>query len=102
MGGTVVMIFRRKPKIDKYLGYYPSTDENRIASMWIEEWEHWFGTCDPFVESGLIEWREDMTLWVACSSSKGHLDCYKVIQINLTCCWNEDGTPIGLNVYADQ
>jgi hypothetical protein len=95
MTGTVVMLWHRKPKRGSDGEYgYPDTP---TASIWIDEWEHWFGTVQPFVDAGIIEDRGNSIGWV----SIPELDCTKVIQIELTASWNEHDQPIGLNMQAD-
>lgn len=98
MTGTVVMLFNRKPKKCPVLKHYNVLDPNYIGSVWIDEWEHWFGTVQPLVDASLIEDRGPQIGWVVVDED---LDCHKVIQVEVTMLWNEHGQPVGLNVSAD-
>lgn len=91
------MLFSSKPTKDKVLNYYTSLDKTFIASIWINEWEYWFGTIQPFVEEGLVEHRGDNIGYVSIPK----LDCVKVIPIQITAAWNDLNQIIGLNVSAN-
>lgn len=94
MNGTVIMMFSKKPRRDH--GEYTVLDDNYIASFWIEEWEYWFGTVQPLVDAGLIEDREGMYVVTG-----DDLECHRVIRVEVEMAWDEDGMPIGLNLFAD-
>jgi hypothetical protein len=97
MTGTVVMLFRKRPKKDPVLDRYSVLDERHFASIWLDEWAHWFGSVQPFVDAGLIDARG-----MACSGAgtPNVCDAMKVIPIDLVASWDDD-TLIGLAVFAD-
>lgn len=99
MTGTVIVVFSEKPKKDPVLGDFCQVynKDIYIASIWVEEWEYWFGTVQSLVDAGILEDRGTMG-YVSCSSRINQVE--KVIPIDLTTSWHESSL-CGLNVHAD-
>jgi len=99
MTGTVVMLFEKRPEPDA-AGEFNVLNDAYVASIWIWDWEAWFGTVQPFIDAGVLQRAPSIN----CGYVAPELECRKVervIEIEVTMPHDADGAPFGLDVRAD-